>query len=164
MCRSAETAKVGLENQQIKKGVSHEASWTLGIWPVPRDQWTFWNSRLKYQNIYDDSQSCIFACKLMVISLLLGVKSRNPLDCTLKCTCGVDVLPRTFPIGTPDCCPRDFPALLGSGCRCFPNWWCMHFYFYLYIYCLFSQLGDVSSPKLVMYVHLSLSLSLSLSL
>ena len=78
MCKLAETVKVGLEKQQIKKGVSHKASWTLGIWPVPRDQRTFWNLWLKYQSIYDNSQTCIFACKLMTTGLRLGVKSRTP--------------------------------------------------------------------------------------
>ena len=36
-------------------------------------------------------------------------------------TCGVDTLPGTSLLGTPDCCLRDLPALLESGCKCFPN-------------------------------------------
>ena len=87
----------------------------------PRGSRTFQDLRVKTKAFMTITRAAnlnigwlLSACGLVLKAGLLRVANWS-------LTRGVDTPPRTFPTGTPDCCSRDFPELLGSGCRCFHN-------------------------------------------
>ena len=116
-------------------GVSREASWALGIWPVPGDQRTFWDLWLEFQAFNIIARAAHLHINWWLLACGLAIKARFLWRTLWSLTHGVDAWPGTFPTGTPDCCSRDFLAFFGSG-------W--------------------SSLKLVMYALLSLYVSLAL--
>ena len=127
------------ENQQIRKGVSHEASWALGICPV---QWTFRDLRTESKAFLIIARAAYLRVSWWLSACGLALQAGLLWAVLLSLSRGVDALLGTFQLGLQITVPGISQRCLDLEVGASPIWWCIYIYFlfisYLFVACPYA--------------------------